>query len=191
MVLFAGIAAAALLAWWKTWELSPGAEDIASHGAFGDAFAPVVGLFSSLALGAAVLSVFIQREELQATRAEAEEQRKATQRLANATEKANSIAAQAEYQQLRSQLIALHSSMMQINELGCEAVGARTWGNQLGQPLEVVHKDVLWLRLLWDDLANAKLQVAQDVKDKAAELGIERPDGLAALGREEQAKTPV
>lgn len=44
-------------------------------GAFGDSFAPVVGLLTSLALGAAIASVLMQRKELQLQREEMERQR--------------------------------------------------------------------------------------------------------------------
>jgi hypothetical protein len=44
-------------------------------GAFGDSFAPIVGIFTSLTLGAAIASVFMQRAELAALHDEMEEAR--------------------------------------------------------------------------------------------------------------------
>lgn len=96
---FTALALAAMAGWWALRFRGAGVAAITDHGAFGDAFAPVIGLFSSLALGGAVLSVFIQREELQlqreemqAMREEATEQRKAAQQLAEATRLANELA---------------------------------------------------------------------------------------------------
>ena len=98
VLLVAGGAVAVMVAYAVSWHFwTPG--KMSDRGAFGDAFAPVVGLISSLALGAAVLSVFIQRrelalqrKELRATRIEAKRQREAAEALANETKRANDLA---------------------------------------------------------------------------------------------------
>lgn len=74
----AGIAAA-LMAGWATfvryWAASWPGGDYSSPGTFGDSFAPIVGLMTSLTLGAALASVLMQREELRLQRKEMRAQR--------------------------------------------------------------------------------------------------------------------
>lgn len=95
----AGIVVACVLffvAWWalRLGFLHPSHGDLVSdHGAFGDAFAPIVGVLSTLTLAAAVLSVFLQREELALTRKELKMHREAAEDQARATRRANDLAA--------------------------------------------------------------------------------------------------
>jgi hypothetical protein len=58
----------------------------AEAAAFGDAFGPIAGLLSTLALAAAVVSVFMQRSELELQRAELRETRKELKRQGAAQE---------------------------------------------------------------------------------------------------------
>lgn len=68
----AALAVGVLGAWAAKVDHGPGI----SWAEYGDSFAPVVGFLSTVALGAAVLSVFLQRHDLELTRHEMEAQRK-------------------------------------------------------------------------------------------------------------------
>lgn len=89
------IGALVMVAWYCfAWLHFPHA--ISDRGAFGDSFGPAVGLISSLALGAAVLSVMMQREELALTREEMAKHRQAAEAQAKSAERhANALEAQA------------------------------------------------------------------------------------------------
>jgi len=110
----AGLVTFGALIAWGTWSVAKWDErKIAEAGAFGDSFAPIVGLVSAAALCAAVVSVFIQRRELglqraelHATRKEMEAQRKATEAQAAEVKRANELAEEANRLQLRAQYLS-------------------------------------------------------------------------------------
>jgi hypothetical protein len=116
----AGAATFGALVAWGTWSVAKWDErKIAEAGAFGDSFAPIVGLVSAAALCAAVVSVFIQRRELalqrielRATRKEMEAQRLATEAQAAEVKRANDLTERANAIAARGQWIAIHQALI-------------------------------------------------------------------------------
>lgn len=158
---------------WKARPKDAGGSELRNYsvpGAFGDAFAPIVGLMSSLALGAAIASLFLQRRELalQRTalaeqRAEMQESNKAfhlqyevMQRQAELQGRANKLSELSIEAMNRANVvadvaarIAAVSEVLAIDRLGPDTV-IRTIGvvpsedqiDEFRQP-----QDVIWMRL--------------------------------------------
>lgn len=105
----AGVAVVMMTAWAVVvWCWADGTE-FSKPGAFGDSFAPLVGLMTSLTLGAALASVIMQREELRLQRDEMKLQRKAMEDQREEMEEA------------RKQWTAQAASMVEANKHAADA----------------------------------------------------------------------
>lgn len=105
----------------KCTETTGEVRDYSVPGTYGDAFAPLTGLFTSLALGAAIASVFMQREELQSQRQEMRLARKQYRAQARALRDANKLAERANELAHSAQLADVLRQITDINNLGVAA----------------------------------------------------------------------
>ncbi len=130
-----------------SWWVYP--DSVQNRGAFGDSFAPIVGVISALALGAAVLSVFLQRKELRLQRQELRENRR------ELAKQAESLASQAAA--MTQQVGALNEQALQTQSLVFEIFHA-------SQAADRHHRAQIQANLLaaraelqrWTELGSAK-----------------------------------
>lgn len=112
LLMGAAIPGAAVLGmWaWSEWHIKPWAAScgMATPGAFGDAFAPIVGVFTALALGATVASTYMQREAMREAQAQSEAQ-------AHALERSLFLA-------VNAQVLEVTRQVHELDQHGCDAV---------------------------------------------------------------------
>jgi hypothetical protein len=125
-VAVAGLAVGALWVW-SNYFVNPWAaraalkrelRDYSVPGTYGDAFAPVVGLLTSLALGATVASAYMQREEMREARTQFQAQEREQKRANDLAEEANILA-------LSAQLLEVTRQIADIDHLATAAIAER------------------------------------------------------------------
>lgn len=149
---------------WRTWVVDPWAARVrtvddhgyAVPGAFGDSFAPVVGAISSLALGAAIASLFLQRRELAFQRRALKEQRAEMQASNDAFLKQYDVMREQVEEQRRANLVAdvaarlsATQQLIQIDQVGPMAVKRTIEMIDAGSRPQILRRatDLIWMEL--------------------------------------------